>query len=348
VISAFAGLQDLVLLSANEKPFSTSLIYGVTAVLSLGILLGGFFLLKKNRGWFLSLFASVTVVNLGYTLLALAPDLSFALHANRLAYLGSAVLPFAMLMILLKITETKYPRWLPWLLATITGTVFLVAASQGILPLYYEEVSFQIVNGTGKLLKVYGPLHPVYLFYLLGFFSAMIAVILRAAVKKTLRSTAFAVTMLLAVTVNLAVWAAEQIASIDFEMLSVSYIVSECFLLFAQSVTYENQRLKDQIREKERELRVAKETGDPGTISPEALEIFTAGLTTLTPAERAIYEAHLAGESTKEILERLNIKENTLKFHNKNLYGKLGVSSRKQLREIGLMLRPEGNSGAQQ
>jgi DNA-binding CsgD family transcriptional regulator len=30
-------------------------------------------------------------------------------------------------------------------------------------------------------------------------------------------------------------------------------------------------------------------------------------------------------------MEQLNIKENTLKFHNKNIYGKLGVSSRKQL-----------------
>ena len=35
-----------------------------------------------------------------------------------------------------------------------------------------------------------------------------------------------------------------------------------------------------------------------------------------------------------EILAELNIKENTLKFHNKNLYGKLGVTSRKQLMEV--------------
>ena len=36
-------------------------------------------------------------------------------------------------------------------------------------------------------------------------------------------------------------------------------------------------------------------------------------------------------EATKEVLAELDIKENTLKFHNKNIYGKLGVSSRKQL-----------------
>ena len=36
----------------------------------------------------------------------------------------------------------------------------------------------------------------------------------------------------------------------------------------------------------------------------------------------------------KEIREKINITENTLKYHNKNIYGKLGVSSRKQLISI--------------
>ena len=36
----------------------------------------------------------------------------------------------------------------------------------------------------------------------------------------------------------------------------------------------------------------------------------------------------------KESIDNLNIKENTLKYHNRNLYGKLGVSSKKELLEI--------------
>lgn len=64
------------------------------------------------------------------------------------------------------------------------------------------------------------------------------------------------------------------------------------------------------------------------------MEAFTRGLDTLTPTERTIYDAHLSSTPTKEIMSELNIKENTLKFHNKNIYSKLGVSSRKQLLEI--------------
>ena len=44
-----------------------------------------------------------------------------------------------------------------------------------------------------------------------------------------------------------------------------------------------------------------------------------------------IYALYLAGKSAKEIMEITGTKENTLKYHNKNIYSKLGISSRKQL-----------------
>ncbi|MBE6957943.1 MAG: hypothetical protein E7447_02155 [Ruminococcaceae bacterium] len=140
----------------------------------------------------------------------------------------------------------------------------------------------------------------------------------------------------IAVFVNIFVWLIEQLSDIDFEFLSVSYIISELFLLGLHLVVNENQRLRELVLQKENALQVAKAAEEPqksGNISAEALEQFVAGLETLTPTERTIYQAYLAGTPTKEIMNQLNIKENTLKFHNKNLYGKLGVSSRKQLIE---------------
>ncbi|MBO5195991.1 MAG: helix-turn-helix transcriptional regulator, partial [Clostridia bacterium] len=61
---------------------------------------------------------------------------------------------------------------------------------------------------------------------------------------------------------------------------------------------------------------------------------FIIGHSQLTPTERLIFDRYIMGKTTKEIMADLNIKENTLKFHNKNIYCKLGVSSRKQLIEI--------------
>ena len=65
-----------------------------------------------------------------------------------------------------------------------------------------------------------------------------------------------------------------------------------------------------------------------------AMELFLTGLSNLTPKERELYECYIAGMTTDVIMEKLAIKENTLKFHNKNLYSKLGVKSRKQLTQL--------------
>ena len=66
-------------------------------------------------------------------------------------------------------------------------------------------------------------------------------------------------------------------------------------------------------------------------IVPEEYQFFVENLGMLTPAEYRIYELYLSGKTAKQIAELLHITENTLKYHNKNIYSKLGISSRKQL-----------------
>ena len=54
----------------------------------------------------------------------------------------------------------------------------------------------------------------------------------------------------MAVFVNIGVWFVEQISSMDFEFLSISYIITEIFLCGAHMVMNENQRLREFIQEK--------------------------------------------------------------------------------------------------
>ena len=323
--------------SVGDGKISLSVIYGITAVISALLLIGCLFLVRKNKKWFILLFSSVLVVNVGYTFLSVSNGLETALWANRFSYLGSVFLPLAMLMIILNITNIKCKKWVQISLFSLAVAVFLIAASPGILPIYYKEVSFAVVNGVSTLVKVYGPLHPLYLVYLLGYFSSMVAVIIRASAKKTFNATSHAVIIAIAVLVNIGVWLIEQVSHIDFEFLSVSYIITELFLCGVHMVMNENQRLRELIQQKDEELQANGGLEDPrfiDDVSKTAMEYFTLGLNDLTSQERQIYEAYLSGTSTKEIMNKLNIKENTLKFHNKNLYSKLGVSSRKELLKV--------------
>ena len=123
------------------------MIYGMAAALSLLLLIGCLFLVRKKKVWFTLLFSSVLVINIGYTFLSVSSCLEAALWANRVSYLGSVFLPMAMLMIILNVTNTRFKKWLPISLSVLSGIVFLIAASPGILPIYYKEVSFAVING---------------------------------------------------------------------------------------------------------------------------------------------------------------------------------------------------------
>lgn len=172
--------------AVGDKSGNLSFIYTVVAILSFILLIGCSLFVRKKRFWFITLFSSVFVVNVGYTLLSVSNSLQMALWANRLSYLRSVFLPVTMLMILLNITNTPYKKRLPKLLLSVALLVFLIAASPGILPIYYKEVSFEVINGVSTLVKVYGSLHPIYLFYLLGYFFVMVAIIIHANIKKPL------------------------------------------------------------------------------------------------------------------------------------------------------------------
>ena len=52
----------------------------------------------------------------------------------------------------------------------------------------------------------------------------------------------------------------------------------------------------------------------------------------------------MAGLRSREIVEQLDIKDSTLRFHNKNIYEKLGVNSLKQLQQFAAILNSGGNS----
>ncbi len=82
-------------------------------------------------------------------------------------------------------------------------------------------------------------------------------------------------------------------------------------------------------------------------VDPENYVYFTANLCRLTPKEHEIFELYLAGRNGKEIRELLRISENTLKYHNRNIYETLNVSSRKEmLRYAAIMEKREAEAGA--
>lgn len=125
------------------------------------------------------------------------------------------------------------------------------------------------------------------------------------------------------------------------DFLSVQDYEVENKMLSLELEMQENRKKLEQI-ENEHELiqreydkarveveRLAKKR--EADVDEEEYKRFLECLATLTRKEKEILNLYVKGYSSKDILETLNITDNTLKYHNRNIYSKLGVKSRKQL-----------------
>lgn len=315
----------------GDKGGTVSLIYGSVTLLSVLMLAGYCLFIKKKDPWFFLLFSAVVVVDAGYLALSLSDTLAQALMANCVSYLGAVLLPFAMLNIILNVSALRRPRWVLPLLSVVNVLVFLVAASPGYSDIYYKEVTLATVGGITVLRKVYGPWHSLYLFFLVGYFAAMLVVIVHAQRKKTLQSPTHAAILFSAVGVNIGVWLLEQLVHTDFELLSISYLISELFLIALYLMLQELSTAAVPAQPVEVAAAAAQESADA-----ERCHYLHRHLPELTPTERLVYDLYLQGKSTAQVLEEMNITQNTLKYHNRNIYGKLGVANRKELLALAL------------
>jgi len=309
--------------AVGEKNTSLIYIYGLLSVLALLLLIGYAAAVKKKNPWLMMLFVAVTVVNAGYFLLSASNTLTQALFANRLSYLGSVFLPLAMLMVVLNVTKQRYPKWLPQALIGLCLCVFIIAATPGYSGIYYKEVTLEFVEGVAVLNKVYGPLHSIYLYFLIFFFVTMIVALVRGIAKKRTFSVGHAVILIFAVFANIAVWLMEQLVETQFEFLAVSYIISELFLLGLDLLLQENERIIKKMQ-----------TAQAEPPMPAKSSVALPGVVLLTPTERQIFDCYAAGMTGKDVQAAMHITENTLKYHNRNIYSKLGVSSRKELLQL--------------
>ncbi|MBR3966970.1 MAG: hypothetical protein IKJ91_07860 [Clostridia bacterium] len=307
------------------------LIYLVCALLSAVLLLTYIFISRAKNPYFILLYTLIFLVNLGYFGIAVTNNLEFALMSNRIAYLGSVFLPLVMLLIISDVLKIKIGKSVKIILFALGLGVFLVTASQGIFEIYYKAVALETFDGASKLIKEYGPLHGSYVFYILGYFIAMIAIVSVAFTKKRMTRLAHSFLLTVSVFLNIFVWFSEKFFDNNFEFLSVSYIISGVFIWGLYSAMNENESLLHQIEE-QKMIQAVSEKND---IEKDMIrEEFLSGMGRLTTTERYIFNYYLEGKTTREILSLLGITENTLKFHNKNIYSKLNVSSRKKLVEL--------------
>lgn len=318
------------------KNGNLSMVYGGIAMLSILLLI--FYLIweKKKERNFLYLISCVAAVNCGYFLLSTANTLTGAMVANGISYFGAAYSVLAMLFIIWDVCRVHQIKWLKAVLFGISTAAFALAASGDWLGLYYRSVEIMADDGMTRLIKDYGPLHILYTVYLLSYVLLMTGTIVYASWKQHLSSPKYTILLLVAVLLNIIVWAVEQAITEEFEFLSVSYIVTEVMLLLIFGVLNDYGILQPggSLTSVRMLPQPNTELSNDGKLPPgmeDMFREFAEKIKTLSPAERRILNYYIEGYEIADVPELAFISIHTVKKHNRSIYQKLGVSSRDEL-----------------
>ena len=303
--------------------------YGITFILSIGLLILYLSLVKNKEFWLSLLFSCITIVNLGYFMLSLAKSVEFAIFANDVAYLGSVFLSTCMFLTIVKLCGFTVKKRTAIILLSLGVVMFLIVATSGILPWYYKSVDIERINGATLLIKDYGVLHPLYAVYLGAYFVAMICAIVHSLIKKKGKTQKIAGFLVFIVFINIAVWFVEKFSKWEFEFLAVSYVVSELLFIFLYWTIQDYVR-KDEVPAPEK-TRVIVLDAIPKAEKIEKVLSLLPPDKKLTTRQMEMLYGILDGKSQKEIATELNISENTVKWHVRLLYDTLNVSGKDEL-----------------
>ena len=187
-----------------------------------------------------------------------------------------------------------------------------------------------------RLVKDYGPLHILYTVYLLSYVALMVVIIHYAHKQQRLTSPKYTMLLFVAVLLNIGVWAVEQAIDIDFEFLSVSYIVTEVILLLIYGMLRDYGIMQPSGRMISAQMltQLNSRQINPGALPPGMEDLFRAfaeKVRTLSSAERRILNYYIEGHETADIPDLAFISIHTVKKHNHSIYQKLGVASRDEL-----------------
>ena len=318
------------------KSGDLSVVYGILALFSALLCIAYLLFDQRKNRLFLALFGCVAAANSGYFLMAICNSLTVAKLANGISYFGGAFSILVMLLIVYDVCQVPKSKWFRWFLVGISIAAFALAASGDWLGLYYRSVSLEKVNGMTHLVKEYGPLHILYGLYLLSYMLMMVGIVLHAFKTKRLNSPKYTLFLLVAALLNLGVWLVEQLMDVDFEFLSVSYIVTAVLLLLTYGMLcdYGIVQPSGSLVSVQMLTRLNTHQVNPGELPPNMEDMFrhfAERVKTLSAAERRILNYYIAGHEISELPDLAFVSINTVKKHNRSIYQKLEVASRDEL-----------------
>ncbi|MCQ2103354.1 MAG: HD domain-containing protein [Fibrobacter sp.] len=157
----------------------------IVTVLSAINLVAMWFLNPKFNGPYPIICFLAFVSCVGHLLLGLSSNVSEAIIANKMNYIGATFLPMIMFYAVAAVCHVRINRIVSLLLNVFTLGVFGLSATVGFSDIYYKTIDYvQTHEGVGNYVATYGFGHDIFNLMIVGYLLANISLLVYAFAKK--------------------------------------------------------------------------------------------------------------------------------------------------------------------
>lgn len=186
---------------------------------------------KQNNTYFIMMFVTSIIVNLGYYFTATASTVEEIYLATKLIYLDGTFMMTFMIMGMCQICNINLNRVITAVMLLMDFEVMISVFTVGKIGWHYEHVEINTELGFTYLEKSYGPHHTVYLIYVIIKMLIPFGIVVYSMMQR--RKSSWLYTLLLGIgqTVTVLTYFIERAVGLKFEILPFAIILCQIMIL---------------------------------------------------------------------------------------------------------------------
>ena len=208
------------------------LYYEAAFAVSLFLTLIYAFLWNRRFGvHFTLIFGFIPIDILGTLLIASSKSLDEAVTANKIVYLGGCFLQLLVLLKVFQLCNIRLKRIFMISFLTLSTVMYLSVLTNDQHHFFYKELSFDIVDGTGVLIKEYGFMHSAFYVMIIAYLILTVSAIIYSYMMKKDISRKILALLLLPELVSVCCYFLPRLGGNHVDFLPLSYIFAQIIFI---------------------------------------------------------------------------------------------------------------------
>lgn len=172
------------------------------------------------------------ISSVGFLALSVSDDLSEAILAKKIGYIGGCFVPLVVMLIIFAAFNYEVNRWIVKALSIYSFIVYMMVLTIGYNGFYYTEVSLEIHKGATVLEYEYGYGHAFFSVIIYGYLIAQILFLVRSIRKNKLASHKNIWALMILTIINIVAYVLSARLDFKFEIMPLLYVIDGWVLLY--------------------------------------------------------------------------------------------------------------------